>query len=207
MRTFGCGLTVLFLASTLACGGAKQEARDSEKSAQGAQDSAQQMTKNMEAMAKGMQAAGDQKPVEPVSFTVLQPLFPDLPGWEKGKLEGEKMTMPFPFSQASCAYTKGDSVLNVKIMDSGFNQALTLPFTMFLASGYERQTGDGYEKSVKVGEFPGWEKWNSESKHGELNAVVGKRFVVTIDGNDLENHTILYTVAEKLDLSKLAGLK
>jgi len=29
---------------------------------------------------------------------------------------------------------------------------------MFLTAGYEKETERGYEKAVKVGEFPGWEK-------------------------------------------------
>ena len=35
-----------------------------------------------------------------------------------------------------------------------------------------------YEKSTKVGGEPGWEKWDSESKRGELKAIVGKRYIV-----------------------------
>jgi hypothetical protein len=210
MRVFGYALTVLLLVSALACGGAskqEQAAKDLEKSSQSAATAAAQMAKGMEAMAKGMQEAADQKPVEPVSFTAFEPLFPELAGWEKDKPQGEKMTMPVAFSQATCDYRKDNAVIHVKIMDSGFNQMLTAPFMMFLTTGYEKQTSNGYEKSAKVGAYPGWEKWDSESKRGELNAIVGKRFVVTIDGGEIADTKLLYTIADKMDLNKLAGLK
>jgi hypothetical protein len=81
------------------------------------------------------------------------------------------------------------------------------PFAMFLSAGYEKETEDGYEKSVKVGEYPGWEKWNSGSKDGELNAVVGKRFLLTLEGNGLESTKVLYDLAQATDLAKLAAMK
>jgi hypothetical protein len=78
---------------------------------------------------------------------------------------------------------------------------------MFLSAGYEKETQDGYEKSVKVGEHPGWEKWNTEAKDGELNAVVAKRFLLTLDGNGIESTKVLYDLAQATDLAKLASMK
>ncbi len=94
-----------------------------------------------------------------------------------------------------------------KIMDSGFNQLLFTPFTMFMASGYEKETQDGYEKSVNIAGNPGWEKWDKTTRSGELNVVVGKRFLVQVEGHDLEDVKALHTVLEQTDLGKLASLK
>ena len=82
------------------------------------------------------------------------------------------MTSPFSFSQASVTYKKGDAEIEQKIMDSGFNQLLFTPFTMFMAAGYEKETQDGFERSVNVAGNPGWEKWDKGSRNGELNVVV-----------------------------------
>jgi hypothetical protein len=186
---------------------AQQATKDAAKGvAEGAQDAA----KGFEAMAKGMQemaANANTKPVEPVSFRDLQAAFPDLAGWDKGKPTGEKMTSPVSYSEARVSYSKGDSSINAKIVDSGFNQMLVAPFAMFLTTGYEKETEDGYEKAVKVGEYPGWERWNSEGKSGELNAIVGKRFVVTFEGSGLESTKPLYELAQQTDLGKLASMK
>lgn len=213
------------LTASLACGGgstakkaedapteapaAKAAAQAQEGAAQVA-DSAKEMAKGFEALGKSLGALGgdpNQKPVDPVSFRELQTVFPDLSGWEKEKPTGERMTSPFPYSQAEVRYTKGDASIEGKIVDSGFNQLLIAPFQMFLVSGYEKETSSGYEKSTKVGEHPGWEKWNSDGKDGELNAIVGKRFVVTFEGNNIDNTKVLYELASKADLAKLAAMK
>lgn len=189
---------------------AQQAAAQVQKGAEGAAKSAEGMAKGLEQMAKGLEqmaaGGGDGKPVEPVSFRELQAVFPDLSGWEKGKPTGEKMTSPFSYSQAEVTYTNGDARIEAKLMDSAFNQMLLAPFAMFLTSGYEKETEDGYEKSVKVVGNPGWEKWNSEAKDGELNAVVAKRFLLQLEGNNIADTRPLYQIAEKADLGKLASL-
>jgi hypothetical protein len=170
------------------------------------------MAKGFEAMAKGMASAAgggdsDLKPVDPVSFKELQTVMPDVAGWEKTNPTGERMTAPFSFSQASVTYKKGDAEVEQKIMDSGYNQLLFTPFAMFMAAGYEKETQDGFERSVNVGGNPGWEKWDKGSKNGELSVVVGKRFLVQLEGHGVDDVKTLHTVLDQTDLKKLASLK
>jgi hypothetical protein len=214
-------LVALALAITaVGCGGsnrkaeeaAAQAAKSAEQAAKSAEQGAAQAAKGLEQMAKGLEAmaggaGGDVKPVDPVSFRDLQTFFPDLDGWEKQKPTGERMTAPFPFSQAEVRYTKADSSIELKIVDSGFNQLLVTPYAMMLQAGYERETERGYEKSTTVAGQPGWEKWTTERKDGSVNAFVGKRFILTIEGNNVDGIKTLHEVAGKLDLSKLAALK
>ena len=189
----------------------KQEEQAQQQAAQTAEQGAAEAAKGLEDMAKGLQAlaggGGDQKPVDPVSFRDMMALFPDIDGWEKAKPTGERMTSPFAFSTAQVAYTKGDARIEIKMTDSGFNQLLLTPYAMFLQAGYEKETSDGYEKSTTVAGQPGWEKWNTESKDGELNALVGKRFLVQIEGNDVDDAKVLHDVAGRIDMAKLATLK
>jgi hypothetical protein len=117
------------------------------------------------------------------------------------------MSSPFSFSQASVTYKKGDAEIEQKIMDSGFNQLLFTPFTMFMAAGYEKETADGFERSVNVGGYPGWEKWDKGSKNGELNVVVNKRFLVQVEGHGVDDIKTLHAVLDQTDLKKLASLK
>lgn len=189
----------------------QRSAAEMQKNAGDMQKGAEEMAKGFEAMARGLAGAAggdsDVKPVDPVSFRELQTVMPTVSGWEKGSPTGEKMTSPFAFSQASITYTKGDAEIEQKIMDSGFNQLLFTPFTMFMAAGYEKETQDGYEKSVNIAGNPGWEKWDKTSRSGELNVVVGKRFLVQVEGHDLDDIKSLHTVLEQTDLGKLASLK
>jgi hypothetical protein len=189
----------------------KQAAEAQKQSAQTTQDAANQAAKGLEQFAKGLGGmtggSGDSKPVEPVSFHDMQALFPDVDGWEKKKPTGEKMSSPFSYSQAEVEYTKGDSRIEMKMVDSGLNQLLLTPYTMFLTAGYEKETSDGYEKSTKVNGQPGWEKWNGSSKNGELSALVNKRFVVTVEGHGIEDNKVLQEFAGKVDMGKVAALK
>ena len=203
---------IVVLVSSVACGSKPEPAASSDMK-QGAKtvaEGAKDMASGLEALGKGLEEmanSAEMKPVEPVNFRDLQAVFPDLAGWQKGKPTGERMTSPVSFSQAQVKYTKDDATIEAKIVDSGFNQIMMAPFAMFLAAGYDKETEDGYEKSVKVGDYPGWEKWNSEGKDGELNAIVNKRFLVTLEGSGLTDTAVLHELAQKADLGKLASIK
>lgn len=215
-------LGVLALAGLIAAGGCgksaeekkeeKKEEQQAEQAAKTAETGAAAAAQGLEQMARGLEAmAGggspDAKAVDPVSFRDMQALFPEVDGWQKAKPTGEKMSSPFKYSQAEVEYTKGDSRITLKMIDSGFNQLLLTPYAMFLTAGYEKETSDGYEKSTKVNGQPGWEKWDGSGKDGELNALVGKRFLVQIEGRHLDDTTPLHDLAGKIDMAKLAALK
>ncbi|MEP6917519.1 MAG: hypothetical protein ABJC89_17845, partial [Acidobacteriota bacterium] len=179
---------------------------------QSTEEAGKQAAKGLEQFAKGLGmlaggATGDSKPVDPVSFHDMQALFPNVDGWEKHKPTGERMSSPVSYSEAQVEYTKGDARIEMKMVDSGLNQLLLMPYTMFLTAGYEKETSDGYEKSTKVNGQPGWEKWDSSSKNGEVNALVNKRFVVTAEGRGIDDTKILQEFVGKIDMVKVAALK
>lgn len=218
MRRFATMALALALAAA-GCGGADEKKADEAAQAapraatpadQAAKSAEPAAAQGLEQMAKGLEAlaaGGNVKPVDPVSFRDLQTFFPDLDGWEKAKPTGERMTSPFAFSQAEVRYTKGDARLEMKLVDSGFNQLFLAPFAMMMQSGYEKETEDGYEKSAMVAGQPGWEKWSTERKDGAINAFVGKRFLLTVEGDGVENVKVLHDAAAKLDMARLAALK
>jgi hypothetical protein len=159
------------------------------------------------ALAGATPTGPDGKPVEPVSFQDLQAALPEVAGWERAQPTGERMTSPVPFSQTEASYSSGGAEVEVKIVDSAFSQLLIAPWSMFLTTGYEKQTSSGYEKSVNVNGNPGFERWNSHSKDGELNLVVAKRFLVTVEGNNIDDMKVLQDFAAKIDANKIASLK
>ncbi len=190
----------------------RQAAEQIEEASKDAQASANEMAKGLEAVAQGLAGAagamnGDGKTVDPVSFKQLQTLFPNIPGWKKGKPIGERMASPVAFSQAEVRYTKGDGEIELKIVDSGFQQLLLAPYTMFLTNGYAKETETGYEKSTRVKSEPGWEKWDTASKRGEVNAVVGKRFLVQAQGTNLADMKELQDAIGLTDFARLSALK
>jgi hypothetical protein len=181
---------------------AQQAGRTTDQAARGLED----MASALNALAGGATAGGE-KPVDPISFRDLFALMPDIGGWEKGTPTGERMTSPFPFSTASVRYTRGDARIEVKMTDSGFNQLLLAPYAMFLRTGYERETTEGYEKSTQVNGQPGWEKWDSSRRYAELNALVGSRYLLQIEGRNVEDPRALHEVAGRIDMGRLAALK
>lgn len=181
------------------------------QAAQGATANAgEQAARGMEDFAKAMQgmaaAMGGGKVSEPISFRELQAAFPAVSGWTMEKPRGERMTSPVAFSQTEARYRNGDQSIEVKIVDSAFNQILVAPWAMFLTAGYEKETDEGYEKSTTVAGHPGFEKWNTERKDGEVNIVVAKRFLVSVEGDGLSDVKQLHDFAGKIDFAKLAAL-
>ena len=204
----------------IACGKSPEEkqAEELQKSAEQVQKGAESVSKGAGDLAKGAAdlAAGlgaafggdpNVKPVDPVSFRDLIALLPAPAGWEREKPTGERMTSPVSFADASVRLMKGNATVTVKITDSGFNQLLVAPFAMFLAGNYEKETNTGYEKSIKVGDALGLEKWDSETKSGDLTIIVNKRFIVEIDGSSIDDPKMLHTMLDNVDLKKLADLK
>jgi hypothetical protein len=186
---------------------ALQKAAESAGSA-GAAQGLQEFAKAMEGMAGAMSGTTpDGKPVEPVGFQALQTALPELSGWERSTPTGERMTAPIAFSEAETHYTMGETNVSVKIVDSAFSQMLVAPWAMFLTAGYERESSEGYEKSVNVGGNPGFERWNKDSRTGELNLVVAKRYLVTVEGDNINDTKVLHEFASKIDAGKLGALK
>jgi hypothetical protein len=217
---------VIAALGTAACG-KSEEQKQAEKAAEELQKAAQavgkaaseagtaaaaagvgEAAKAMQSMANAM-ATGtpDGKPVDPVAFQTLQTHLPKVSGWEMGEPEGERMTSPVPFSQVEARYTKGDSRMEVKIVDTGFAQMLIMPWSMMLASGYSRESSSGYEKATTLGGNPAIEKWNKNSKNGEIDVLVGKRFMVTIEGSDVADIKAVQDFASNLNFGAIAAAK
>jgi hypothetical protein len=217
------GLTLALVAAT-ACGKSAEQKRQ-EEAAKQLQEAAKQMEKagteaqkaaekgaegmaaGMEALAKGLGAAAGVanggKSVDPVSFRDLQASFTDLAGWEKMKPTGETMTAPFKISTAGVRYKKGDAEIRVKITDSAYNALMLVPFSWVTNTGYEKETETGYEKAIKIAGFPGLEKWNTESKDGEITLVANKRYIVELVVKDMGEVRVLHTLAESMPLAML----
>ena len=159
------------------------------------------------AAALGTATGADGKPVEPVAFQTLQTYLPKVAGWEMEEPEGERMTSPFPFSQIEARYRKGESRIDTKIVDTGYAQMLIAPWSMMLAAGYSRESSRGYEKATTLAGNPAVEKWDKNSKNGEYNVLVGKRFMVTIEGRDIDDMKTLQDFASNINFAAIAAAK
>jgi hypothetical protein len=80
---------------------------------------------------------------------------------------------------------------------------MLVSFSWVSNMGYEKETETGYDKAVRVAGFPGLEKWNTESKDGELTLVANKRYIVELEGDDIDDPKVLNSLAESMSLGKL----
>lgn len=214
MRTLSILVVVLALAlASVACGGkqedvqkAAEQAAEQAKSGSPAGDAAAGMQQMADAF-KQMADSGDLKEVEPVSFRDLQTVLPDFGGWEKGTPEGEKMSAPIAISRTQIVYTKDEMQIEASVVDTGNRQMFFIPYMMMMAAGYEQESSSGFEKGAMVRGNPGFEKWDSEAKEGQLAVAVNKRFFVQLQGRNINDNKVLHDFMGKVDLGKLADMK
>lgn len=160
--------------------------------------------KKMEQAAKESQ---DMKPVEPIHFSKLIELLPKAPaGWTAdGEPRGETTNaMGFKVSMAEQSFSQEGKSLHVKVTDGAYNAPLYTVITM--ASQFARESTEGWEKGVTFDGNPGVEKWRKDGGDCDLTVVVGKRYLVEIDGSGVTPE-IVHGVWGSVDRAKLAGLK
>ena len=186
-------------------GGAPAPAAPGAPGAPQAPTDLQAMARGLEALAGGGASGGAR--VDPVRYQDLIAMLPKVEGWEMREPQGQRMTSPFPTASAEAVYRSGASRVEVEIVDTANNQILLAPISMFLQVGYAQESTRGYEKAMQLNGHPGWEKWDISSKRGEVNALVGKRFIVTVKGNNVDDTKVLQQFAQRVDFNSLAALK
>ena len=165
------------------------------QTAQGTQQAAQGLSPMAQSQAK------------PVDFELLKGLLPEMSGWTRTRPRGEQMTRPFAISNAKAHYAMGESTMDIEITDSALNQMILAPFAMFMASGYEERSDDGYKKAATIAGSPGFESWEKDKNRGEVTVIVANRFVVQATGRRVASVGSVKMAVEAVDLVKLATLK
>lgn len=125
--------------------------------------------------------------VKPVSFKELMAYLPQTPrGWQALEPEGETSSFgSYSISQVSQAYTQGDKKMEVSIFDWAFNSALYTPF--LLSTEFSQSSTSGYNKGIKIDDMPGREEYTYRDQEGSLNLLVNSRFLVRIEGENIED--------------------
>ncbi|MEJ2069717.1 MAG: hypothetical protein P8X65_12520 [Syntrophobacterales bacterium] len=119
------------------------------------------------------------------------------------KPKGKTLKSPVQVSEAEVEFKSGDDKkIEIKIVDG---LGSMLPF-MSMAQGMEMESSEEYMKPIEVQGFKGTEKFEYKDKKGEIILPVANRFMVTIEGEGIDNNDVIKEVAGKLDLKKLAGM-
>jgi len=146
------------------------------------------------------------EPVQPVDWQELTPFLIDLQGWDAGgDAEGTTVSMgTFSMSQAERSYSSGDKSFTINIIDGGYAPMVYAGIKM--AMSMEIDTSDEYIKKITVKNFPGVEKYSRVDKTADIIILVSERFIVQIEGTDIDDASELVAAAKNLDLEGIANL-
>ena len=152
------------------------------------------------------QKTADKESVEPISFRELLEYLPQSPrGWTAAKPKGETNSLgDYSISQIEQTYTNGDKQVTISIFDWAFNSALYVPF--LLTTEFSRESTAGYNKGIKIGDIPGREEYSYINKQGSLNLLVDSRFLIRIDGRNIEDDELRqwWQLIDRQSLRKIA---
>lgn len=183
-----CIICVALLAIA-ACGSKKESSAvvEGENPSKNPFGVARQLAKAGEDLEKIQKDLENLKPTDPVHFNELLKFLPEPPsGWESQAPKGSTNSMgDWKFTEVERDYTQGEKRFQVKILDWAFQKELYASF--FIAAAFSQETTEGYNKGLKIGEDPGREEYKTAGRNGTLSILVGKRFLVTIEGNGIDS--------------------
>jgi hypothetical protein len=144
---------------------------------------------------------------DPVDFHTLESLLPSsLPGMQRGKPRGESnQAMGIKTSAAGVDFSgSGDSHVNVSIKDATAFSGLAGVAEM--ANSQQSEQGGNYERNETIGGRNVHEKWDAQTKHGELALIVAKRYGVDVTGDNVGMGALKNALAQ-IDLGRLESMK
>ena len=141
-----------------------------------------------------------------VDFRELRALLPEeLAGLRRTNARGQKTgAFGANISEATGEYGEsGGPRLEVKITDLGAMGPFgAMAGFGWMATEIDREGDDGYERTAQFQGRKGLEKYNTAAKSGSVNVMAGSRFMIDIQGNNIEPAQ-LKAAAEGLDLDAL----
>ncbi len=151
--------------------------------------SALEALSNLASGAESLQAElADMEPVDPVHFSVLLDALPMAPGdeWTADEPRGETNQMgAFSMSTASNTFRHEDGAeIEVTISDFAFNQIAYSGFAM--AANFSQESTEGYNRGITIGDDPGREEYDYESRRGSRELLFGKRYHIKVEGRQVE---------------------
>lgn len=147
--------------------------------------------------------------VQPVDYPVLKKMLPKVRGFNQVDSRGEQTAIVgIRISQAEAEYEgRGDRRLTVKIIDYGSVKGLVGKATLaWMSAEIDRKSDTGYERTTKYRGYQAFEKYSKPEKEGSLSLIVEERFLVTVDGEDVDMKDIKRAM-DAVNLKKLGRMR
>lgn len=153
-------------------------------------------------------ALGGSHPADPVGFQNLKVMLPAaLPDMQRISAQGsDKQALGVKGSSASADYRDANGAqVQISIAD-GAGVAGLMDLAGALSQTTNSESDSGYEKDTMLGGRPVHEKYDSKARHGELNAIIAKRFEVDVTGDAVDMSTLEQDLGA-VDLTRLESMK
>lgn len=211
----GTLLVVVSFVIFAGCGQDEQE-RKAEQIAEGMQKTEEEISDRMKEgfddLSKSMKKMGDKivdTDVETVDYQKLKNLLPDdFAKMKRKKAFGEKTkAFGITVAKAEGQYESDDRAsLRIEITDMGSLKGVTAMASLpWLLSDFERESENGYERTMTYKGEKGFEKYNHQNQQGEIQLVIARRFVVSINGYHVSDK-VLKKALNKVAVKKLAKM-
>jgi hypothetical protein len=146
----------------------------------------------------------DQADVEVMNFRELKAVLPDrLLRMDRTEHTGETTgAFGMKFSTAEATYEDGDRRLEIVIMDAAKMGVAQLGAALWTQVEIDRESDDGYERTITIDGHRGYEKFDTRSGDAELAIFYKDRYLITLDGRQLDMDD-LRNALDDLDLNEL----
>src|SRR5205085_1673362 len=121
-----------------------------------------------------------------IDFRKIKEIIPtELNGLKRSECNGEKNKIgEISISQVNATFKKGEGENNPQIQLTVIDYSNT-EMAKGLSAAWttveiDKESDDGFEKTIKVKNNPGFLTWQKDGKHGQLQLLVGQRLLVTM---------------------------
>ena len=198
---------VLLLGSCEQAQKAKESYSNLEKLSEASKDISASMDKAKEERAE-REKRGD---TLSLPYKELQQYLPTtVSGYTPGELKGQSQTMSgMAFSSAEHTFTKApDEEVEVSLIDYNGSNQLYQGAAAMMSLGIEQEDDEHIvgPTAVKADGVKGMDTFYKKEGRAEMTLAVGGRFLLTLKANKQKDLALLKSVAEEMDLEKLAKL-
>ena len=150
--------------------------------------------------------------IEAVDFRQLKALLPEsLAGMERTDAQGERMQMMgVNTAHAEGTYEATDEsggMIEIRLTDLGNTSgAAAMGVAGWAMMDYDREEESSYERTMSYQGCKGVEEYDTDMSEGTVRVLVGKRFMVEVEGSEVPMETIKAAL-ERIDLKKLEALE
>lgn len=150
---------------------------------------------------------------ELIAPAVLEKLLPTPEGWTRGpdlRLKQIDISDECSYTSASVSYMKGEMRVKVTLADTGSHaEGLMALATMVvsLPEDHVDQISATTIRRTKIEGSQAVEMWDSQKLDGEIEVVIGGRFVVAVETSKADSLETLRAILAGVDLKALGALK